>query len=79
MKETEYANRLIEDCECKFSYMVEFGDTKKVAIELAIQDVENTIEALDKTVSGIGWGSAQFPNPKIPYYQKVLQILKDKL
>ena len=83
MKQTEeqYANELIKRYN---SIMIGFAFKGEISIRnknrfilLAIQDVENTIEALRKILNKTihpeliqGW---------INYYNGVLQILKDKL
>ncbi len=40
------ARKLINDIEEKFSYMVEYGNTKEPALEIAIMMVEREIEDL---------------------------------
>jgi hypothetical protein len=69
--EKEYAEMLIEQY-AKVTNLVEFGDIYKLAAECAINDVHNTIEALENTHVTL---SMDIYN----YYNKVLNILKEKV
>lgn len=79
--ESEYAEVLIEkyrniDCCNNHIYSYEDGNIcNHLAIQCAIIDVTNTIEALDSLQSNrnVQW------NKLNTYYQNVLQIIKDKL
>lgn len=73
MKEIEYAEELIE----QYMYRCYECDTFNRAINCAIIDVENTIEALTELTSG--HYTDELLTNSITYYQTVLQILKDKL
>lgn len=75
MKETEYADRLIErykNLKCPLRGKLMYSMSNCLALQCAIQDVENTIDVLRNI-------NEQIDIKNYDYYQNVLQILKDKL
>jgi len=77
------ANELIEKFKAEIGQNLAEIYTEELeyltSVQCAIIAVEEIIASQPKTVSAIGFGSAQVTNPDIQFWKEVLNELKEKL
>ncbi len=73
----EFSNKVIESYKIIYEKYPYWSSNEFV--KCAINGIKLVIENLPKTVSGVGYGSAQFNNPKINFMNDVIIYLESLL